>query len=572
MGNGDSAAASFGVSLDSRLLSVVAVMALLLVSLFLWTLPFQKNRLPFGEGDSAWHFAIGDNIASKDKASWSLPYYVALWYAGFNTLMGNFAPEYPPPNHVNYALMQVAGGERFTPVFIYRAMASFLGVASVFFLISRLFGILPGFLAGLGLSFSVRERLMYLFGQQPTVVSFVIFPMLFYAWYRYLTSFYEGRQQKVYLFAAVGLLASQYLLHFQGFFASLIILAVFTVAMALRFRRLPVARSSLRPLILAGLLFIIIAAPFVLIYAGTGGSEFRPAIKLAKLGGWGIAPQEVSGNFPPESVSFSAEYPGFLPVFIFVGIFLLLLRLFLVKSNAKEILLLSWLIGVYVLLHLDGITGTSVARITRMLVLENYLFYSLAALSVVWLPFAVASLVKLNKNYAAIATYSLGVILAAIILLGPGVQAKEELKSAYSGLSRITPLQAEFAENVLGQLPEHAFVYDTILSSDAGRQYRVFRYPKIRWMLAVSQRYVGRNSPFNNSLVADMNETYYLFDYSDIALFASSSDQGTSQAGLILANELRDVELKLFNSARPVYDGNNIRLYKYYPGLPGVPT
>ena len=578
MEGGESASsgdARVGFKVDQKLLGVLAVTVLLLSSFYLWTLPFQHNRLPFGEGDSAWHFAVGDNIASKDEATFDLPYYIALWYAGFNTLLGKFAPEYPHPNHVNYALMQVFGGERFTPVFIYRAIASFLGILSVFFLLSRLFGLLPAFIASLGLSFSVRERLMYIFGQQPTIISLAIAPAAIYAWFRYLDSFYEDAAvggRKIYLFISFALLASQYLLHFQGFIGSAIIMAFFAVAMAVKFRRLPISKGNARPLAIAVIAFIIVAAPFVLIYAGTGGSEFKPALNLGKLGGWGISPPEVSGNFPPDSVKFSSEYPGLLPFFLFAGIALLLVRIFLVKSNTRELLLLSWLVGVYIILHLDGLTGTSVARITRMLLLENYLFYSLIALSVVWLPSTLASLVKVNRQVSGAAKYFLAVILVFIVIFSSGAKAKEDFKLAYGGLERITPLQADFAQNVLGKLPDKAFVYDQVLSSPAGQQYRVFRYPKLRWMLAISQRYVGRNSPFNNSLVDDMNETYYLFDYSDMAVFASSSDQRTSQFGLVLASEMRDIEVKLFNNSKPVYDASNIRLYNYYPELHGVPT
>lgn len=85
-------------------------------------------------------------------------------------------------------------------------------------------------------------------------------------------------------------------------------------------------------------------------------------------------------------------------------------------------------------------------------------------------------------------------------------------------------------------------------------------------MLAVSQRYVGRDFPDDYPhKIADKNEVYALFDYSDLALLASSSDQGTKQLGIALANELRAVELRMFNNtgAVPLYDGNNIRLYKY---------
>ncbi len=80
----------------------------------------KGGQLRFGP-DGFLYVALGDGGGGNDS---------------LNTLLGKFAPEYPPPNHMNYALMQVFGGERFTPVFIYRAFASFLGVLSVFFLVS----------------------------------------------------------------------------------------------------------------------------------------------------------------------------------------------------------------------------------------------------------------------------------------------------------------------------------------------------------------------------------------------------------------------------------------------------
>jgi len=93
-------------------------------------LPFQNNPLPFGEGDSAWHFSIGDYIHSSDKAIWRLPFYVGMWYYGFNEVLGPFALEYPPSNHMNYGLMQLFG-EQFVSVSLYKAIASFLGMFAV---------------------------------------------------------------------------------------------------------------------------------------------------------------------------------------------------------------------------------------------------------------------------------------------------------------------------------------------------------------------------------------------------------------------------------------------------------
>src|SRR3989338_5137290 len=117
----------------------IAVTVLFIVAFSVWTLPFQQDERPFGEGDAAWHFSIGDYIAQSDTPIWRLPFYIGMWYYGYNSILGPFAPEYPPSNHYNYALMQVSGGERFVPVMIYRAMASFLGIFAVFFLVAKLY-------------------------------------------------------------------------------------------------------------------------------------------------------------------------------------------------------------------------------------------------------------------------------------------------------------------------------------------------------------------------------------------------------------------------------------------------
>lgn len=557
-----------GFSLSPKAFAAVAVTVLFVVSLFLWTLPFQKNRLPFGEGDSAWHFAIGDSIASSGKAEFRLPYYIGVWYYGFNKILGPFSPEYPPSNHVNYALMQIFGGERFLPVFIYRAIASFLGVLAVFFMVWRLFGVLPAFVAGLGLSFSLREQLTYLFGQQPTLVAVVITPVTMYAWYKYLTSVYEHDSgssggNKIYLFLTFALLASQYMLHLQGFVASAVIMAVFAAAMLVKFRKLPVSKSNVKHLVVAVLLLLAVAAPFAAIYFGAGDVVSRSG--FGRIFEWGISPDDVQGSFPASFVEFSAEYQRILLPFLAAGVLLLLLRLFLVKNNVKELFLLSWLVGMYLAVHLDVFIPTGLNRLARMLVLENYIFFTLIALSVVWLPQTVASFLKLDPRVASAAKYALAVILVFALVMTSGRATYATLSQGYSGIDRITPVQADFAESYLSKLPENAYIYDPSI-----RVVGQWRYPKMRWMLAISQRHVGR---YDGGLIpsADFinkDETYFLFDYSDIALFASNP--ASQQQASAWASQLQQIEAGMFNSTAPLYDAGNIRLYKYGPKEAGA--
>ena len=565
--------AKVGFTVSSKTVAVAAVTVLLLISLYLWTLPFHKNQLPFGEGDSAWHFAIGDHITSADKATFRLPYVVGVWYYGFNKILGPFSPEYPPSNHVDYALMQVFGGGRFIPVFIFRAIASFMGVISVFFLVSRLFGVLPAFIAGLGLSFSLREQLTYLFGQQPTLIAIVITPVTLYAWYKYITSVYGSEESKagsvgsgngnigkgnpIYLYVTFALLASQYFLHLQGFASSLIIMAVFAAAMIIKFRKLPVSKQNIVHFVVAILLLLVVAAPFAAIYLGAGNSA-KASFKFSRLFEWGISPDYFKGSFPPAFSMFSAEYPKILVPFLSVGITLLLLRLFLVKNNTREIFLLSWLIGTYIVLHLDVFTNTGLNRLARMLVLENYVFFTLIAMSAVWLPQTLASFLKLNSGIASAAKYILAGILIFALLMTSGRSAYATLSQAYSGIDRITPVQAAFASGYLAKLPERAVIYDPSL-----RVVGQWRYPKMRWMLAISQRHVGtyNSDTFAFPDYVNKSEVYFMFDYSDIALFASNPS--SSQQGAAWASQLQQVEMRWFNSTRPLYDKDNIRLYKY---------
>src|SRR3989338_5388629 len=557
-------AASSGFKLGRAWVAVGALAVLLVVSMWLWTLPFQTNPMPFGEGDSAWHFAIGDHISSSDKAAYRLPYYIGVWYYGFNRILGPFAPEYPPSSHVNYAMMQVAGADRFVPVFIYRAFGSFLGVVAVFFVVWRLFGVLPAFLAGLGLAFSLREQMTYLFGQQPTLTAIVLTPVASYAWFRFLVSLYERKVNYSYLFAAFALLASQFMLHIQGFAASVVFIGVFSVLMAVRFRRIPLSMRVAVRLALALAVLAVVAAPFAAIYLGAGDVVSRSG--FGRLFEWGISPDDVRGSFPESFVSFSAEYPSVVLPFLAAGVLLLLLRLLLVRNNVKELFVLSWLVGMYIVVHLDVFIPTGLNRLARMLVLENHVFFTLIAMSVVWLPQTLSSLLRFDGKLVSAAKYSLAAVLVVSIVFTSGESGSNSLKAAYGGIDRITPVQADFAASYLSTLPDDAFVYDPSVKI-VGQ----WRYPKMRWMLAVSRRHIAR---YEGGEIAaadfiDKSRIYFMFDYSDIALLASS--QQYQQQAALWAGQLQQGEQQLFNGTAPVYDVNNIRLYRY-ECVGGVPA
>ena len=126
---------------DKRV-ELIAVTLLYLSCLWLWTLPFQKNNLPYGEVDAASHFAIADYTAQSDKSITTLPYYLDKRYGKDNS----YKPHslwYYPPYHVAFAIAQILGGERILPIFLVNAVFSSLIVLSVYFLMRKFFGFIP---------------------------------------------------------------------------------------------------------------------------------------------------------------------------------------------------------------------------------------------------------------------------------------------------------------------------------------------------------------------------------------------------------------------------------------------
>ena len=95
---------------------VYIVLALFLFTFFIWSLPYHENKMPYGEVDAGSHFTIGDYMAGTDKSITTLPYFIDMRYG----LDNKFKPHvlwYAPPYHVNFAIMQIIGGERILPIF-----------------------------------------------------------------------------------------------------------------------------------------------------------------------------------------------------------------------------------------------------------------------------------------------------------------------------------------------------------------------------------------------------------------------------------------------------------------------
>ena len=563
---------------------IAALTVLFIVSFYVWTLPIQNDSRPFGEIDSAWHFSIGDYIVSSDEPIWRLPFYIGQWYYNFNPLLGVNTPHYPPPNHYNAALVQVLGGERFAPVFIYRAITSFMGVFSVYFLISRLFGTAPAIAASAGLVFSFRDYLTYIWGQQPTLISVVIAPVAFYAFYRYLDSYYKQENKVAYLYVTVLLLGSQYLLHIQGFFLSFLTLSAFCFLMWIKHigpviqkpkrltiagilpavlpflsgiaSKLPLAHEKPKHLAFCTALFLIISLPFLAVYIGTdnlGASE--PENRTARILNWGIRPEDGPSGYPPRFYEFSNQYPLILAPLLFLGI-----TFALIKRRNRDLLILSWVIGVYLVLHADVFLGTSPLRSTRMLISEPALFYSLIALGGMFLVAITGAFRKMTPNIKSVFKFAVAATIIVAIFNTTAGETVDTLSGVYPPIARVTDVQAAASEWMRVSLPENSYVYYIPFGNDF--RLGVWQEPKVWWLSAISQRHVtGFTGTFANNAHAADSPFYYVFDYSDLVIFRTvpNNMQQLAQQKIAL---LLEFETQNFNVSDALYNENNIRVYK----------
>ncbi len=515
---------------------IILPVILFLVAFYVWTLPIQSSPLPFGEGDAAWHFGIGDYISSGDRTIDRLPSYIGFWYYLFNPVVGPNALEYPPSNHINYAFMQAFAGERFVPVYIYKAITSFLGVFAVYFLVRKLYGSIAAFVAGFGMVFSSREIMTYLWGQQPTLISIVIIPAVLYAFYMYTASLFDGKPKSVYLYMTALLLASQYLLHIQGVIVSVVIMAVFSAAMLVKHRKLPARHINFIHAAVCVLILLAVALPFINIYLGPE-SDIAGRGSFGRLFSWVIDSKLQQGAYPDAYFSFSHNYSLLLLPFVLAGVAFIILR-----RKDQDLLMISWLAGIYVVLHLDVVIGASIVRVARMLVAEPQVFFSLAAVGAVSLP-GLIRVPGVSRQYLKL---GLSAVVVIVVLSTIGIGSYSFLRGSYQGMARVSQEELDAANWIALNTNDDAVIFNMGTIS----------YPKMRFMHVLSQRFTS-NKPSGFSFFGsgkypgvNLTPTHYVFDYSDIVKLGANEQ----------ASQLYALEQQL--NATKVYDRGNVRVYE----------
>lgn len=540
---------------------VIILTFLFLTAFTIWTLPIKDNPIPFGEPDASYNFMVGDYQGQTDNViTKKLPSYIGYRYYDVSNL-GPFTPVMLPPSYLNVGIMQVLGGDRTMPVLIYIALVSFFGLFSVYFISKKLFGTGVATIAAFGTLFSFRTYMSYLWGQWPTLTALITLPIVVYTLYEYLTKFYKKQTDNKLLIITALLLISQYVLHFQGFILTGGIMLVTIVLFSIKYKKIPLDKTNITfAAVITGILLIIILSTINIYIAHSDYAQVNTEnlSDYGRLLRWYFDPDKAEG-YPAEFKNFSGEYSYFLLIPLILGIIYTLVN----RRKDKYLLLLSWIIGFYLVTHLDFFLGTSLSRIIRFYIAENYLFFILASIGALSIPQYI-KVKKQIKNYLKIAII---IVMFMMIIMTIGVKAHKTMDNAYDGLARITPQQYEAAEWIRANTPEDSkfFIKGPI----------TYAKERFFWQITMRPVLTGDNhkqvfDSFNEK-ITDVNKKmrldypyiqpdYVILDFSDLA-HLSQNPQFVPQI-----QALQKYEQNITQIAELVYNKNNIHIYKLNQG------
>ena len=509
-------------------LEIILVTILYLAALYIWTLPMQTNNMPFGDVDSSSHFAIGDYMYRTNRAPVEVPFYIYNRYGTQNDFKQG-ALWYSPQFWTNTGIVQVVAGDRILPVFLWIAVMCTAVILTSYFFVRSLFGMLPALSSSFLLIFSTRDYMIYLWGQWPQSISYAYVPLVLYCFYSYIQN-----KKSLYLYVMGVFLAIQFWFHAQGLIASLMVLIIYSLILSIKEKKII---FDFKHILIAIFIFIFVSyifAPlnlpeFVLEMAGGSTGEGEKALGFSALFHWYPEASRAVGSLPDFYFHYNQAHGSVeggllswwtLP-FLFIGVFFLIL-----KRDNKTLLFISWLVAFFILTHLS-IFGLG-ARDIRMVALEAHLIYPTIAIGLI----SVSSLFKVDlRNYVR---YSLVVLFLIAVLAVNAPPVIKIMKEMQSSIGRITPVQYEASNWMLGNLPEDSRLVD----------YGTLGGAKVKWLnvLAAKQFITDPDSK-------DV-PTHLMIDYSD--LIAIRNQEGIDQ--------LQSLEQK-FN-ATPVYNKNNIRVYQ----------
>ena len=523
---------------------------LFLVAFWLWSLPLQSSRLPYGEHDAAYIFSYGDHMTYIDKSFdlvGDIPPSIVYWYAGYNNVLGPWGIQYPPPYNMGYAFTQIVGGERIVPPYIFVIITCLLGIFSMYFLMRKIFGFLPAVITSTALLFSIREIMSYLWGQRHIVFAFAFVPITIYALYKYLSSYYKKEEKISYLYIFIFLFLATYLIHFQATIFLILFAFIFVLLLALKHKRFPVKKSNLKHYLILISVFLLVSAPFYQVYFFS--TEVISGGEAGDLGSLFLWLKKTPNNFfmNPIFSSHADNYMGYWTLaLLFLGIFALLYR-----RKEEDLVLISGLITLYIIFHLPilGLISSDSYRIARYLMMETYFFYAIMSIGLIALP----SFFTIPKRTKKILQYVLTILFIILLISTQGKQAYGALNNAYPPILRITPAQLKLTQWIQENTPEQA-IFNLM---------GTLTYPKKGFIQILSRRSMIRtgNNPNQRDRITRLDKfedlvgrvNYIIFDYSDLVLIGDG-------AGI---QRLLKIDEDISKNASVIYAQDNIRVYKH---------
>jgi hypothetical protein len=522
--------------------------AVYLFALYMWTLPFQDNQVPYGEWDAISHWELGDFIAQRDNTFVNLPPFLDYSYGPDN----RFKPHtlwYHPPFHTDLAIISAFSNSRMVPIYLTNAIFASAILISVFFVIKRLFGFLPAILSSFMLTFSMRDIMPYLWGQWPERFAYAFIPLILYCFYMYYTTYSKEKNRPIYLYIMSLLLAVNVFIHPLVFFHSLIGIFVLGIALAIKLKKIPI---NIKHLGFFFLIFIVLFAIFpyqsgnvIVSFIESSTPEEKKYSPLSRLLQWSPNPKDFVGSVPESYFSFKDMHGLWTLPFLLIGVLILVIR----REN-RDIFLLAWLISLYLVLHRDLIGKFMFLH--RSLSATAHIFVPITAIGAL----SLFSLIKLPKIYKSFLKYGAVILVVALTLIYNFPAAQSTLDQAYdSPLLRINSAQVEVSEWLKDNLGEDVNV------SVIGPPPEIMQ--KVWWMASYSHRTShyfegfltwGTFKENREELVrSHLLNDYVVFDYTDIGLLQDRS----------LVEQWLEFEKQNMGSHTLIYNKDNIRVYKY---------
>lgn len=502
----------------NKKVEVILVAFLYLFTLYLWTLPFQSNPLPFGDVDSTTHFTIGDWMALNDKSVFNIPYYMT--YVFGEDAQGKLI--YPPQFNTAEAIVESFSFDRIIPVYIFYTIISSLYVITSYLLIRKLYGFWPAYLSSFFLIFSYRDYMTYLWGMWPQMASFILTPLVMYSFYQFVE-----KKSNIYLYITAVLMVIQFAFHPQGMAFSAGFLVIYSALLIWKHKKFLFPVKSLATAAILGIVLLLIFAPFqIRIFANKigltdSGSEFREKAPLGNLLKWYERPQRNVG-VPDEYFNFKDVYGYWVLPLLLLGIGIVLWR-----RNPSDILMISYLIAMYLFIHLENI---GFPRAHRFLEMEAWLFAPLMVIGLLSLPSLLPESYRQKAKFGLIAAFSI------ITIFVIAVPAYSTLKNSYPGISRTTDLHMELADWMRNNLQEDANVMYVGYTA----------FAKKKWLRSLSHR----NIIYDNSVIPQQHRAinltdHVLIDYSEALAWTNSQDS---------ISNLKEWELQNLANATLVYE------------------